>query len=440
MLQQFLQTASRHGSGLRPQRRPYSGSALPPELQAALVAYRERYGDLLVPPQFVVPAHDDEVPPATAPPPAFPEVCHGLALGRAVKALRARARRSALGAEDVAALRDMGFVLCPAEWRWERALAALRAYREAHGHLRVPRGFVVPAAGPPWPEEARGLKLGAAVGNMRSTNAQFVRGHPERRALLDELGFVWGGERDRRWSDLCAALRAHRELRGDLLVPASFVVPAAAPWPEEAWGLNLGSSVHNIRTQESFVRGHPERRALLDELGFEWGAGRDRRWSALCAALRAYCELRGDLLVPKSFVVPAAAPWPEEAWGLNLGSSVHNIRAGGDFLRGQRGAAHFAELDALGFVWDTAEQRWSELLEALRTFVALHGDALVPAAFVVPRGEPAWPAHLWGLKLGSRASDLRAGGTLVRDRPDRRHALLQLGFVCGGSINLRSDC
>jgi hypothetical protein len=32
-----------------------------------------------------------------------------------------------------------------------------------------------------------------------------------------------------------------------------------------------------------------------------------------------YKEVHDDLQVPKAFVVPTEAPWPEEAWGMKLG-------------------------------------------------------------------------------------------------------------------------
>jgi hypothetical protein len=101
-----------------------------------------------------------------------------------------------------------------------------------------------------------------------------VKHHPERRAELDALGFVWD-DRERRWEEVHAALLAYQEVHGDLEVPQAFVVPSEAPWPEEAWGVPLGSRVHTIRSQEIFVKHHPERRAELDALGFVWdGLGR----------------------------------------------------------------------------------------------------------------------------------------------------------------------
>ena len=97
----------------------------------------------------------------------------------------------------------------------------------------------------------------------------YVKDHPERRAELDALGFVWD-DLERRWEEARAALLAYQEVHGDLEVPYAFVVPSEAPWPEEVWGMKLGSRVNTIRNDEIYVKDHPERRAELDELGFRW--------------------------------------------------------------------------------------------------------------------------------------------------------------------------
>ena len=98
-----------------------------------------------------------------------------------------------------------------------------------------------------------------------------MKHHPERRAELDALGFVWD-EFERRWEEVRAALLVYQEVHGDLEVPYAFVVPSEAPWPQEAWGIKLGDRVNNIRSREDYVKDHPVRRAELDALGFRWNS------------------------------------------------------------------------------------------------------------------------------------------------------------------------
>jgi len=146
-------------------------------------------------------------------------------------------------------------------------LAGLGAYGENFGHVRVPQKFVVPDADG-WPEEARGLKLGMQVNVLRQQKKRDTLPQDDV-AQLEALGFVWNLF-DWKWQCVLQSLQAYQEAHGDLEVPQPFVVPSEAPWPEDAWGLKLGSRVDNIRRRGDFVRENPERRAELDGLGFAW--------------------------------------------------------------------------------------------------------------------------------------------------------------------------
>ena len=77
---------------------------------------------------------------------------------------------------------------------------------------------------------------------------------------------------ERRWEEVRAALLAYKEVHGDQQMPRAYVVPSEVPWAEEAWGMQLGQRVSDIRHREDYVKHHPERRAELDALGFRWCA------------------------------------------------------------------------------------------------------------------------------------------------------------------------
>ena len=304
------------------------------EARAALLAYQQLQGDLEVPIAFVVPS---EAP--------WPEETWGLRLGNRVHDIRGSETYVKGHPERRAELDALGFVWDDVGRRWATVHAALRAFKGVHGHLRVPAHFLVPTA-PPWPEEVRGLKLGGRVSKIRLSE-HFVKDHPERRAALDALGFVWR-PRAQQWGQVRAALLAYRGLHGHLQVPYAFVVPAAAPWPEELWELKLGLRAHSIRAQETYVKDHPERRLELDAMGFVWDALRPR-WEHARDALRAYKQVHGNLEVPYAFVVPPESPWPEETWGVQLGSKVNNIRCASSFIKGH--PQRRRELSELGFRW-----------------------------------------------------------------------------------------
>ncbi len=186
-----------------------------------------------------------------------------------------RSRGDYLKGEDAAERRawldGMGFVWDDLERRWEEAKSALRTYKEMHGDMQVPIAFVVPSS-EPWAEETWGMRLGKTVSTIRS-RGDYLKGEDaaERRAWLDGMGFVWD-DLERRWEEAKSALRTYKEVHGDMQVPRPFVVPSSAPWAEETWGMRLGSAVHDIRSQDLYLKGEDaaERRTWLDEMGFMW--------------------------------------------------------------------------------------------------------------------------------------------------------------------------
>ena len=50
------------------------------------------------------------------------------------------------------------------------------------------------------------------------------------------------------------------------------MVATEAQWPGEAWGMQLGQRVSDIRRREDYAKHHPERRAELNALVFRWNA------------------------------------------------------------------------------------------------------------------------------------------------------------------------
>jgi superfamily II DNA or RNA helicase len=127
---------------------------------AALTAYRASHGHCRVPQSHTT--------------------ADGLKLGKAVQNMRSRELYASL--DRRAHLDALGFVWDTLDEAWQRALAALTAYRASTGHCRVPRSHTT----------ADGLKLGRAVSKIRSRE-MYVKGRPDRRAQLDALGFVWDG-------------------------------------------------------------------------------------------------------------------------------------------------------------------------------------------------------------------------------------------------------
>ena len=83
---------------------------------------------------------------------------------------------------------------------------------------------------------------------------------------LDSIGMVWGNCNDRQWNEGYQEAKRYFDARGDLNVPAEYVLPS---------GYNLGNWVKRQR----YTRHNPEkscavlteeRIAKLDEIGMRW--------------------------------------------------------------------------------------------------------------------------------------------------------------------------
>jgi Helicase associated domain len=152
------------------------------------------------------------------------------------------------------------------------ALVTYRKYvQKGDDQLDIPNNFVVPNC-EPWPQNVRGLPLGKMVHAVQTKS--FLSANPGAKEKLRALGLPLGGTvaaNDARFQLVYIALKRYKEVYGELHVPQPFVVPEGAKeWPEPTWGLRLGARVNAIRSQGTFVNGNPERRQLLDDLGFVW--------------------------------------------------------------------------------------------------------------------------------------------------------------------------
>ena len=263
-------------------------------IKPALEQYFAIHGDLLVPQNFVV-ASENPWPPET----------HGLKLGKITTAIRTgNAWR-----QKKAELRKMGFVFDNVrKLRWKtQVYPALRRYKELHGDLQVPINFVVPNFNE-YPIATHGVKLGLIVKSIRDKNY-----YKSNRQDLEDMGFEYQSKINLRWNKkILPALLTYQRLHGDLLVPASFVVPKNSPWPEVTHDLNLGSIVNHIRNNGLWESKHEQ----LEQMGFQFGDYLESVWiKEIYPAFVAFKEIFGHLRVPKDFIVPSEPPWPTDSYG-----------------------------------------------------------------------------------------------------------------------------
>ena len=294
-------------------------------------------------------------------------------------------------------LTRLGPVITDKYWNYAPVKAALILYKEKYGDMLVPASFQVPNEPSIWPEKTWGLKLGRAVCSIRY-------GHRarEHRAELQSLGFDYSIQRHiYEYDDVRSALLLYKKIHGDMLVPASFVIPSQSDeYPSEMWGTKLGAIVSRIRHGLS-CKGHEDD---LIGIGFDFTSQVGYHdYPSVKAALLRYKELHGDLKIGHSFIVPVRnKDWPKEMKGMKLGLVVSRISGGISFKDKHE------ELLSLGFSYISA-QSYSVVKEALLLYQMKHGHMVVPYSFTVPSQLDEWPEHLWCLKLGIVVSQIRAG-------------------------------
>uniref|UniRef100_A0AAV1TRQ3 Helicase-associated domain-containing protein n=1 Tax=Peronospora matthiolae TaxID=2874970 RepID=A0AAV1TRQ3_9STRA len=406
----------------------------------ALKTYAELFGHLFVPQKFVVPDRHNE-PDAAA---QWPRATHGYKLGLVVAKMRKQVQQEkqreqqlndsrlqtglsaalpCLPKSQVDALNELGFVWRVRDTKWYKFfLPGLRRYRELHGHADVPLTFTIPShdKDPRWPKTLAGYKLGRHVTMVRAGN--YTTQVRDSKKELEDLGFSFR-VLDKVWKEsIFPALKVFSEIHSHCDVWQEFVVPSNEPWPQDSWGLKLGVTVKNIR-RGAFEAQTQASRKELDALGFVWNARQRIEAtvrSVVIPALTTHRRLHGNnALVTTDFVVPDRDPnWPVHTRGFKLGRWITRVRSGKVALSPKLRA----ELDEVGFVWRSTDQRWHDvILPAFQAYASLHGGscASMSTKFFVPPEAP-YPRAAWGVNLGGALWHIRNGDSYVNCEAKRR--------------------
>ena len=238
-----------------------------------------------------------------------------------------------------AQLEEIGFPMGSEHSHWTRlVLPVLQAFKAKHGHVDVPRAFVVPVDDPSWPKHSRGLQLGLSVKRLRS-GWDTLADH--KRQELESIGFKRTAMREHRKHTLFPALQTYHKLVGQWPVPRSFCVPDQDPqWPEPSWKMQLGRSCANLRRASRGPLANVGLRTLRklgcavddDPESDDQALEVTRRcWlEQVAPALATFERLHGHLDVPADFRVPASdaaaaggdSVWPKQSAGIQLGAMV----------------------------------------------------------------------------------------------------------------------
>jgi Helicase associated domain len=144
-------------------------------------------------------------------------------------------------------------------------------------------------------------------------------------------------------------------------------------------------------------------------------------------SIAIFKEIFGDLDIPIKFEVPGQDLWPSHLHGLRLGKRLEKLLSSPDFFELHPDKVN--ELKKIGLQPSSKSlvDEWSMLCQSLRVYKQIYGDVRVPSKFVIPDEHP-WPRLSRNMKLGARIASIRSAGRYVKDHPERKVDLDELGF------------
>jgi hypothetical protein len=233
---------------------------------------------------------------------------------------------------------------------WDEKFDVLVQYVAQHGDARVPPDC-----------DFQGVRLDLWCRSQRAARARGSLSESRRRRLEELPRWVWDTF-DAQWESAFESLLAFVERESTSLVPQS----------HREDGFSLGGWVTQQRSKRAKGELSAERQRRLEELpAWSWDPKSDY-WEAAFARLCAYQREHPKLAVPGGLIYE----------GFKLGDWVERQRSA--YSKGKLDADRVRRLETIdGLRWDPKEEQWERGFAALLDYAAEHGDALVPAAYVV---------------------------------------------------------
>jgi hypothetical protein len=240
-------------------------------------------------------------------------------------------------------LTQLGFIYNKADFKvkvvmtpkYQRIIDALVAYKQQHNHLLMTLNYVIAQNDTHFPPHTWGLRLGAAVINLRRYPK---RCPPE---PLNAIGFDWKVSnlthynRQTTFNRFFNALQVYKSIHHNLQIPVHYKIPQNdTNYPSESWGMYLGRALRHVRRRGSY----PEHHQKLSDLGVEFDPSifMDKSpkpaltFESIYSALLVYKSIHGDCMVtPKYHIAKGDDRYAQEARGMHLGNIVESMRSGG---------------------------------------------------------------------------------------------------------------
>jgi hypothetical protein len=291
-------------------------------------------------------------------------------------------------------LKEMGFIWCEHEAKWDTMFRALTQFKQREGHVRVPVLHV-----------EDGETLGTWTSSQRcQKNAGTLVSEKESR--LNEIGFIWIASKRRKWDTMFRRLTQFKQREGHLRVPTVLHV--------DDEGKKLGAWISKQRYQKNAGTLVSEKESRLNAIGFLWTTRKVNwdNWDTMFRALTKFKRREGHLIVPARHV---------EDDGKKLGAWISKQR-----YRKKAGtlvSEKESRLNEIGFLWNAHKGNWDTMFSALKQFKQREGHLRVPVLHVEDDGQ----------KLGDwihTQRKLEKNGKLV---PEKERRLNEIGFIWNGN-------
>ncbi|KAE8882355.1 hypothetical protein PF005_g5998 [Phytophthora fragariae] len=366
------------------------------QVLTAVEVYRMEFGDVSIGQKFVIPSQ-----------PKWPKKTWGMDLARILHRLHIGEcydGHVALARNSIARLKHL--LHRRRDEAWESIFTALKAFTLNFGHCTVKPHFVVPTR-PSWPKAVWNLQLGQIVEKMKATGNFFsYAGRSANR--LNELNFTLTLSNSAWEKKVAPLIATFATLHPRDNIPrGGFTVPSEEPWPENAWGVNLGLVVQwNLNRLETIER--------------DWK-------SQVLQANEVFQYENGNKVMRDKFVVPCRSPWPYRTWGRELRHVLTCVQIGQHY-GGHVALANFHANEACVVATPQIEKQWTTVvLPALHTFASVFGHCAVQQDFVVPALFP-WPKPAFGARLGSIVAAMEKCGVYFAEVGLNADRLETFGF------------
>ena len=267
---------------------------------------------------------------------------NGFSLGRWANAQRQRRKNEQMNSEQIKRIDALGFSWNPLMDKWEQGFDALVRFQKREGHCRVPGTH-----------SEDGFALGVWVRTRRSRKERLTTEQIKR---LNSLGFIWDSLAEQ-WEEGFAALQKFHKREGHCHVPQLHT--------ENNYRLGIWVNKQRQKRKTNELSRNCIKR--LNDLNFAWNPSKEKSDFGF-AALIKFKKREGHCCVPQNHF----------EGNFNLGVWVAGKRTRKN--RKNKNLVTLDEirqLDKLGFVWDTKNDKWEEGFAALKRFYKREGHCRV---------------------------------------------------------------